>query len=176
MNRLIALGILALTLSATAKGADDPGNSPRPKELDVLSVLEGKWTGDFAIEDRPETKTSSTTVGQWRLKDSYLISQVETTDARGLKQEAMIVWGYHQGRKKFTRNYFFSNGQTFNEAGDWNPDTKTFTFEEVDPVSGATKISTMTVVDPKTLNWTITIQPKDGSQSLRIKGTNKKVG
>ena len=78
MKYMLVLSTFALTLSAYAQEAE------RPKQLDSLNFLEGK----FILDPTIKSEDQSTVVGQWTLMKQHMRVEVSGT-IMGMKMEGM---------------------------------------------------------------------------------------
>lgn len=166
---LIALSALALINFARAAEPLKPA-SP---ELALLAPIAGSWEGDYTIGTSPKAK--STSKNKWILDGRFLQSRVHSTDAEGKKFTAVILWGYDVGKKEYTRSFFFSSGASMHERGEYNSAEREFTFREVDPATGGSRVATAKLTDDDTIAWTITLRNKPGENPLLVTGTNHRV-
>jgi hypothetical protein len=165
--------VTAIIAAAFHARADEQGISPATAELAPLAVLAGQWEGEFEIGVNSGNKMKAEQKSEWILDGHHLATHATARNEKGDSFKVLIVTGYDQGKKEFTRTLFFSGGGVFRERGDYDPVAKTFTFQETDPNSGASKTSTATVESDDVIRWKMLI-PRNNESPLEVVGVNRR--
>lgn len=99
MKCMLVLSTFVFTLSAFAQEAE------RPKQLDSLNFLEGK----FILDPTIKSEDQSTVVGQWTLMKQHMRVEMSGT-IMGMKMEGMMMVSWDAAAQKYSATWFDSMG------------------------------------------------------------------
>jgi len=157
MKRLLTLWAL-LPLLSCAVHLD----AAIPEELKVLGHFVGEWEG--TIRDQP---TDYEVKSEWILNGQVVRQKQIFQDGA----ETLILRGYDSNSEKYFLNLHDSRGVHYMLTGDWNADTKTFTFRGH---SGETAVTiTSKFRNQDTEDWAITLDTNGNVSELRGSNVRK---
>lgn len=152
---------------------DDATSGPASSELALLAALVGQWEGEFEIGANSGNKLTAEQSSQWILDGWWLETHSAARNAKGESFKVRIITGYDKEKQQFVRTMYFTGGGIFHERGSFDPATKTFTFQEVDAPTRATKTSTATIENVDEIRWKIVLQ-RSNEPPIEVNGVNRR--
>lgn len=143
-------------MSVDDLGAMQP---PRPKQLDRLDMLLGRWetTGEIrmAMLDEP-VKTGGTNDATWALGKRMLIEHADLDMGPMGHMTGMSVWTWDEARGKYRMWWFDSMGEFSEATVTYNERTKTWSMRGKGSKHGFITFGrgTLRQIDDDTLEWT----------------------
>lgn len=165
------LGVMVVALGAMAQ---DPQKEHK-EAMAVLGLFEGNWRKEFKLLRGFLNPAEAAKTGTHECKQALGGALLQETGRDSDGSSYMCLYTYDPSDRAFKASLFQSSGEVSHMKGEWNPQTRSFTWTSRRD-DGVVTTATHTFESPHEYRFSI-VSRKDGALELaRVEGKGTKLG